>query len=271
MTEYRPGTQIDLGAVLVTVAEPWPEERAEYNRWFEHEHMYSAMLIGPGAFAAERYVATRPRKEQRYPRDGGIFADVGTGSYVALYFIVDGAVDEHFAWGFPRSAWLGEQGRNNPHRDLLMTWLCDHVGVVARDERTPPPHVALDRRYGGLVTAFIRRDPDVELDDLRRWLEDECLPQVLAGSGIDQALVLAARDLPDPGATPTTPGTVKPNPEAGQVLVVCFFTEGDPDADWDERFETFGDRVEEGGRGHLALLAPWIPVVMGTDTYADEL
>ena len=83
--------------MIVAIAEPHPDTVAKYNEWFEHEHMYAAVLAGPGAFAANRYMATRTLRQRRYPVDGGVFADVAQGSFVALYFLAPGAIEEHFA------------------------------------------------------------------------------------------------------------------------------------------------------------------------------
>ena len=58
---YVPGTQNELGHAMVTMIEPTrdPAELAEYNRWYEFDHSYSGVMIGPGAFSFRRWVATR--------------------------------------------------------------------------------------------------------------------------------------------------------------------------------------------------------------------
>jgi hypothetical protein len=62
--DYVAGTQNELGHAMVTMIEPThdPAELAEYNRWYEFDHSQSGVLIGPGAFAYRRWVATRALK-----------------------------------------------------------------------------------------------------------------------------------------------------------------------------------------------------------------
>ena len=46
---YEAGTQIELGHAMVTMIEPTndPAALAEYNRWYEFDHSYSGVMIGP--------------------------------------------------------------------------------------------------------------------------------------------------------------------------------------------------------------------------------
>src|SRR5689334_23938404 len=55
------GTHIDLGHAMITMVEPTrdPERLREYNRWYEHDHAYSGVLVGPRAFSFGRFVATK--------------------------------------------------------------------------------------------------------------------------------------------------------------------------------------------------------------------
>ena len=76
---------VGLGHVLIAIAEPHRDGLDAYHRWFERDHMYSAVLIGPGAFAAERYLATRELKALRYPAGGGVFVSAEVGSLVAPF------------------------------------------------------------------------------------------------------------------------------------------------------------------------------------------
>ena len=131
-----------LGHLMVAIAEPHRDAVAEYDRWFEAEHMYDAVLVGPGAYAANRYIATRELKALRQPLDGGVFDDATKGSSLALYYLAPGTAEEHFAWSFPQNAWLGETGGNNADRTIVLTWLCDAAGVLVR----PGHRVAPGRR-----------------------------------------------------------------------------------------------------------------------------
>ena len=64
---YVEGTHIDLGSALVTFVEPTrdPHDLAEYNRWYEHDHAYSGVMAGPGAFSFGRFVKQYPHLKDR--------------------------------------------------------------------------------------------------------------------------------------------------------------------------------------------------------------
>ena len=266
------GSHMQVGHVLVAISEPHREGLREYHRWFESDHMYSAVMVGPGAFAANRYVATRELKALRRPRDGGVFDPVEAGTYTALYFIAEGWVEEHFAWSYPASAELGRQGRNNPHRDLALTWLCDYHGRVGRTEDSVPAEVALDHAYAGLVMAWVERAPGKTLDALWSGMQASLLPEMLADSPIDQVLCFKPRDFPPPPPdVPLTPGALKPNAFVGERLLLFFFLERAPEDVWASHFESFGTVLAASGLGALALGAPFLPAPRGTRRYLDEL
>ena len=99
---YVAGTQNELGHAMVTMIEPTHDsaDLAEYNRWYEFDHAYSGVMIGPGAFAYRRWVATRPLKDLRYPNPSSVADPVDMGSFIAAYWFLDGSVEEHFQWSF---------------------------------------------------------------------------------------------------------------------------------------------------------------------------
>ena len=57
--------------------------------------------------------------------------------------------------------------------------------------------------------------------------------------------------------------------DENRVLQLCFLTE-EPDECWDA-FRQYGDEVDGGGAGRVTFAAPFIPTVIGTDTYLDQL
>lgn len=260
-----------LGHLIVAIAEPHRDTIATYDEWFEAHHMYDAVLVGPGAFAAQRYVATRDLKALRRPLDGGVFADASTGSFVALYYLAPGTAEEHFAWSFPQNAWLGATGRNNPDRTLVLTWLCDAAGVVVRDGHRVPPQVALDHPYAGIVMLWIERAEGSTIDALRDTLLHEHLPALVHGdTGVQQVQLWSPRDFPDTQGTPTTPGSVVTNTAVGrQLLAVCFLDEHSA-AQWETVFSPFAARLAASGAS-VRLAAPFVPTVRGAGTRLDEL
>jgi hypothetical protein len=266
------GSHIELGQVLIAIAEPHRETLDAYHRWFERDHMYSAVMIGPGAFAANRFVAPRELKELRYPDDGGVFPRIDEGTFAALYFIADGMVEEHFRWSFAQSAELGREGRNNPNRDLTLTWLCDYCGSVAAGPEAVPPEIVLDHPFAGLVMAWVDRDESVTLEELRGFLQSSALPSPLPASPANQVLIFSPRNFPTPDRTvPLTPGTVNENERVGKGLLLLYFLDENPRDAWQPYFARLGDSLARSGYGHAALVAPFVPTLRGKRANAEEL
>ena len=259
------GTHIDLGHAMITMVEPTrdPERLREYNRWYEHDHAYSGVLAGPWAFSYRRWVATQPLKAMRVPDPSTVADPVTNGSFIAFYWYLKDKLDEHFAWSFPQTQWLGEQGRMNPDRDHVSTSLYDFVGSVNRPEWPVPAEIAMDHPYAGLVVAWLDRAPSASEADLDAWITNEWLPGVVqAESPIGQALVFAPRDFP---------GVAGSGVGVGEKRCCAFFLQCDPRDAWAEHFAPLADGVDGSGVATLGLLAPFIPVIPGTDTYLDEL
>lgn len=259
------GTHIDLGHAMITMVEPTrdPVRLREYNRWYEHDHAYSGVLVGPWSFSYGRWVATRPLKDLRYPSAGTVAEPVDHGSFIAFYWYLKDRVDEHFAWSFPQTQWLGEQGRMNAEREHVSTSLYDFRGSVNRPGWPVPPEITLDHRYAGLVVTWVDRAPDANIEQLEGWLLGELLPSVATeGSSVAQALVFSPRDFP--GVPDTGVGV-------GEKVLVAWFLQRDPREVWADTFADLGDKVAASGLGSVGLAAPFIPVVPGTHTYLDEL
>jgi hypothetical protein len=258
------GTHVDLGQAMIVMIEPTrdPAGLAEYNRWYEHDHVYSGVVAGPGAFSYSRFVATRELKDLRYPADSALAQPVDKGSYLSFFYLLADQVDEHYAWSFPESARLGQVGRMNSDRELVSLSLYDFLGSVNRDGWPVPAEISLDHRYPGVVALWIDRAPTASRDDLTSWLLETQLPALVQEAGVAQALVFATRDFPGmPGS-----GTA-----VGDRLLVACFLDVDPREVWGSSFKGVGDAVAASGLGALTLAAPFIPTVPGTPTYSDQL
>ena len=260
------GTHVDLGQAMIVMIEPDkdPERLAEYNRWYEHDHVYSGVVAGPGAFSYSRFVATRELKNLRYPETSAVAQPVDKGSYLSFFYLLSGTVDEHYAWSFPESARLGQEGRMNSDRELVSLSLYDFVGSVNRDGWPVPAEISLDHRYPGVVALWIDRAENASRDDLARWLLETQLPALVQNkeSGVAQALVFATRDFPG------MPGT---GAAVGDRLLVACFLDADPRDVWRSGFTDLGDAFAGSGLGSLVLAAPFIPTIPGTPTYSDQL
>ncbi len=260
------GTHVDLGQAMIVMIEPDrdPERLAEWNRWYEHDHVYSGVLAGPGAYSFGRFVATRDLKALRYPDPSEIAQPAAKGSYLSFFYLLAGQVDEHYAWSFPETARLGGEGRMNGDRELVSLSLYDFMGSVNRDGWPVPAEISLDHRYPGVVALWIDGSGSAPLGDLTNWLLETGLPALLnrEDSKVAQALVFSPREFPG------VPGSGSGVGE--RVLVACFL-QADPREVWDASFTGLGDDIARSGLGSLALAAPFIATVPGTPTYSDQL
>lgn len=259
------GTHVDLGHAMITMVEPTrdPERLAEYNRWYEHDHAYSGVMVGPWAFSYRRWVATCDLKALRSPDPSTVATPIGSGSYIAFYWYLRARVDEHFAWSFPQTQWLTEQGRMNPDREHVSTSLYDFAGSVNRPGWPVPAEITLDHPYSGLIATWLDRAPGADSDAVVTWVLGSWAPGVLVEhSPLAQALVFTPRDFPG------IPGT---GVGVGEKVLVAWFTPGDPRDDWAAIESALTAPLAISGIATLGLLAPFIPVVPGTPTYADQL
>ena len=261
--DYVAGTQNELGHAMVTMIEPThdPAELAEYNRWYEFDHAYSGVMIGPGAFAFRRWVATRALKDLRYPNPSTVAEPVDMGSFIAAYWFLDGSVEEHFQWSFAAMPGLVAAGRMNPNRTHVSTSLYDLCHVVNRAGWPVAGQIALDHPYQGMVAMWTDRADDASLDALAEWIGGTLAPKVLAGP-VAQAITFAPRDMP---------GVPNSGVGVGTRLLTMFFVQADPREAWAAHFTGLDDAVKGSGLGTVGLVAPFIPVIPGTNTYLDEL
>jgi hypothetical protein len=142
---------IKLGTLLFTMVEPTRGHELEYNRWYEHDHFYAGCMIGAWQFAGDRFVATRRLKDLRYPTETDMTPDPLTGSYLAIYWVLDGHHDEWNRWAVDQVNWLHANGRMFQERQHIHTLLYEHGWSKQRDPNGCTIELALDHGYPGLV------------------------------------------------------------------------------------------------------------------------
>jgi hypothetical protein len=249
------GGEIRLGSMLFTLVEPHPGHEVAYNRWYERDHFYAGCMVGPWLYAGRRWVATRELKDLRIGIDPPVFGDDRLGSYLALYFVIEGHHDEHFSWALRQVRWLHENGRMFEHRDHIHTLLYRYR--FARPTSDPvPPELALDHPYHSLVVTMVERAPGVDETALT-WPDAFDPPW----------LTLGFAPVPLPSDAPVSQPGLE-NLEH-RTLLLSFGRE-DPRTVWDVHRGACA-AVADQGFGRVVWSAPFIPTVPGTDTYTDQL
>lgn len=106
--QILPGNEagpIGAGGLLINAMNVDPAKEAEFNEWYDHEHIPALSKV-PGVLAARRF------------RDGK-----GTHRYLALYHLKAPEVQASEAW---------KAGANSPWTDRLRPFFQNHLRIVAR-------------------------------------------------------------------------------------------------------------------------------------------
>ena len=257
--------EIALGSVLVSLLDPEPGREAEFHRWYERDHFYAGVMIGPWFFAGRRFVATRGLKDLRTPAKGPVLDDVRRGSYLTLYWILAGHHEKASSWSTQQVAQLIANQRMLPGRRPVHAGFYRHRWSAFRDPDGVPAELALDHPYAGVVLAMLDRAPE-QAAAVERWFREEHLPRVLPGSPVAICLGLDPMPLP-----PEVPAYIPRPPDLERRSLLAYFVETDPRQCWRESFEPQGRLLAETGLGTVSLAAAFVPTVPGTDRYADEL
>jgi hypothetical protein len=263
---------IRIGTMLYTLVEPHRGHQVEYNRWYERDHFYAGCQIGAYNFAGARFVSTAPLKELRYPAPGApdsptpLVADPQIGSYLGVYYVLDGHHDEWNRWAVDQVNALHAAGRMYDKRDHIHTGLYRFEWEHRRDEDGVPAELTLDHRFPGLVSVFVEPAEGTTPDQLGAWYRDEYLPTVLPGSPV--ATVLAFSPLP---LLSDAPGDVPRGDSVDRRQLLLFFLDEPPAGSWDAVFAGQGRAVADAGLGQVLWASPFVGAVPGTDTYTDQL
>lgn len=257
---------IVLGSMLFTLVEPHRGHEVAYNRWYERDHFYSGCMIGPYQFAGKRFVATADLKALRHPASTSITGQAGRGSYLGLYWVLDGYHDVWNRWAVDQVKALHKAGRMFAERDHIHTLLYRYAWAQPRDDDGLPAELALDHPSSGLVALWTDRAPGVDFQEFEAWQRREHLPTLLDGSPV--RLVVAADPLP---LLVDAPGDVPRSEADDRRQLTLWFLDTDPASAWEEVVDAHCQALEKSGMAEVAGAMGFLPTIPGTDTYTDRL
>ena len=261
---------IKVGSMLFTMVDPEKGYEVEYNRWYERDHFYAGCMIGPQLFAGKRWVATKELKDLRFPRgDTPVASPVERGSYLAIYYVLEGGHAEHFKWASDQVVWLYSNNRGFPNRVHAHTVLLENPSSHYRDADPVPVELALDHHYKGLAVVAVDPAEGVAEAQLVSHLHDQALPALMEDSGIASMLSWHYQDSGS-GDTDRAPMDLGMPPGPADRQLQFFFLDDEPTAVWD-RFHAYADDLAASGLGEVVFAAPFLPTIVGTDTYTDQL
>ncbi|MHB8328377.1 MAG: hypothetical protein ACYDD6_01905 [Acidimicrobiales bacterium] len=258
--------RIKLGSMLFTLVEPHRGHEVAYNRWYERDHFYAGCMIGPYQFAGKRFVATADLKALRAPDASVVTGEPARGSYLGVYWVLDGYHDVWNRWAVDQVKALHRAGRMFTERDHVHTLLYRYAWERARDADGLRAELALDHPSAGLVAVFTDRADGEEAESFDSWQSDEHLPGLLPGTAA--RLVVAADPLP---LLIDAPGDVPRSTADDRRQLTLWFLDTHPARAWEDVIVKHRQAVERSGRATVVAALPFIPTIPGTDTYADML
>jgi len=252
--------RVELGHAIFNLSEPHSGCELAWNRWYERDHLIAGGTFAPWTMSSQRWIATRAHKDVRAPRENPIAQPCDHGSFLAALWIQKDRLTDQQAWVAEQMKRLAEHGRNFDEKDVLIAGTWDYLGGALRDSDGVPPELALERRYPGLVLAWLERAPDRPLEASCDALVGEVLPGRIEKSPIAQALCFTPLPKADwwPKAAPEVPGV-------GDRILVAFFLECDPLDVWSDRFAGLGEAIESATRARMLLIAPFVSMMPGVD------
>jgi len=263
-------SEVAVGAMLYTLVDPHQGFESAFSRWYERDHFYGGCMIGPWILAGSRWVSTRRLKDLRFPADSGVAIPTDAGSYLATYWFHKGHEAEHLAWATPQVHALYANGRGFEQRTHAHTAIYFHQREFYRDADPVPVTLALDHRYAGLVSIHIDRADGVKHPAVDEWFEATGHALML-GDGSKFASAASWRPIiPRIAEGQQAPMPLGSGPGTPARTMQLFFCETDPSEVWDQ-VRNYAAAFEASGLGTITLAAPFIPVIIGTDTYSDEL
>jgi hypothetical protein len=257
---------IKLGSMLFTLVEPHRGHEVAYNRWYERDHFYAGCMIGPYQFAGKRFVATAELKTRREPDSSPVTGEPLRGSYLGVYWVLEGYHDVWNRWAVDQVMALHKAGRMFAERDHVHTLLYRYAWERSRDQGGLPAELALDHPSAGLVAVFTDRAPGVEPSELEAWQHDEHLPALLPGTAA--RLVVAADPLP---LLVDAPGDVPRSEADDRRQLTLWFLDEHPTAAWKDVVVAHREALARSGLASVVTALPFVPTIPGTDTYTDQL
>ena len=259
---------IALGTMLFSLVEPHPGHATEFNRWYERDHFYAGCMSGADFFSGGRFVATHDLKKARMEGPQPLWADSRRiGSYLNIYWILQGRRDPALRWSVDQVRRLARQGRMGPPTNSISTGFYDYAFGLFRDSDHVPAELALDHPYASVIAVMIDRAPNADETDFEQTLQTG-LKDLLRDSPIAMALCFRPLQLP-----PNAPRIAVPVPqdELDRRWLALLFSEPDSKGEWRNRITSLNHVLATSNTAELRLAAPFRPITPGVDDHSNQL
>jgi hypothetical protein len=261
-----PVNEIGISGALITMVEPDAGAEHAYNRWYEDDHFFAGAMVGPGVFSGRRWVATRDLQLMRFPEDSPVAQPVTAGCYISTYWWSHGHYEDVERWSQQAMRDnLRLKGRGFEARQHIYTAESRFEFAVVRSDlsRMRAEHAFL-HPFAGLAVEVIDVAGGSGRDAPVAALRETVIPGELEPP-VAMAVAFTPQARPGRSVTPRVPQPYGP----GRVLTVLWFLQSDPRACW-SAFRTHTEKYASAG-GTLVFAAPFVPTIVGTDIYVDQL
>ena len=264
-TGRRP-SRSSSGSMLLTLVEPRRGHEVAYNRWYERDHFYAGCMVGPYNFAGRRFVATAELKALRDPDPSAITGEPARGSYVAVYWVLDGYYDVWQRWALRQVNALHAAGRMFEERDHVHTLLYNFRWEHRRDPDGVPVELALDHPYRGSSPSSSTAP--------------RTSPTRSCGSGSAPSTCPVSCPAPTPTSwrpsrpspwRATLPATCRAKRPVTLAPSCCGSSTRPPRWRGSRSSPNTAAVSRTSGMGTVVAALPFIPTIPGTDTYTDQL
>ena len=252
---------IQVGAMHLTLVDPHRGHERRYNRWYEEDHFFSAVMLGPGLLSGARFIARRHEKARRR-----VQAPFGpdAGSLLAVFFH-QGDGSAYREWAPDEVTRLKAENRMYAERDLVFHLRGAFALSAHRPDVDVPVQLALEHRYPYLGLSLIELSNKGGSSSLDGY---DAAAMTAAGSPIAMVMgfVLEAPG-GDPMGNSKWPGGEGTDPPYGAVL---WFFDRDPEEEWSALLDRQAS-VAARGVGRVVWASSFVRTVVGTDTFIDDL
>jgi len=189
-----------------------------------------------------------------------------------VYWVLKDHEDDAFEWAGEQFRWIYTHDRGFHQRTHAHTVNYDVASVVYADDDGIPLELSLDHGFAGLAVVSIVPTPGTTTGELRAWLEAEVVPGLVAGRQVESVSSWTVWHRPPPPAAAedaSVPSLATAGGSPDRLVQLAFLNEGPEDL-W-PRFVEYAAAVDAGGKGTVVFAAPFVPTVVGTDTYTDQI
>lgn len=260
-------TPVKLGYALFTMVDPTRGHEVDYNRWYERDHRYSGCMVGPGWFTGSRWVATKALKNLRFPETGPVATKTADGSYLATYWVHEPEMEEAETWARTQVGALYAAGRGFAEREHVHTAQYLPDSTVSAQENGVPLELAHDHHYGGLVTVMIEPTNGIDRAAAIDTIDNGPAATLVSKGSVDLISNWRMKPWPSDHNVPMKMGN---DGGTSARILQMLFLEDEPTASWHQIIDYAAD-IEKSGAGKVTFASPFIPTVVGTDKYTDEL